>query len=125
MHATVNAYKGFLVIELLANKSIKDEVVSTIDTPGVMGQVIMNTEANLGVSQEALDLLSNMRKCGGSFSEVDWFSVDGGGHAFGWMGGTKALFNASETEVSRTFSIGAHVVIPNNVPQGAKDAIDG
>lgn len=70
--ASVTAYKGSLVFELKVNKS-SDEVHSSIDDPGSLGQVILNSGKNVGISAEALELLSQVPIGHDSIGGVDWF----------------------------------------------------
>lgn len=124
MKARVFAYKGYLVLELLVTKS-DDEVTSTIDHPGTFGQVIANTKANLGVSQEAIDLMATVKRGRDSIGDIDWFKLAAGGHAFGWIGGPKAIKQASEIETSRQWNTGEFINIDNAlIPPEAKAHID-
>lgn len=128
MHARVTAYKGHLVIELLTTKSIPGETAVSMDNPQRFGQVIMNTEKNLGVSQEAIEVMKTLKRGRDSLGAVDWFATstaDGPAHAFSWIGGQYAIVNPEDTETSRQWEMGKYVTIPNDVPQGAIDAIDG
>jgi len=125
IHARITAYKDIIVCELVAEASIPNEVVTTIDTPGNIGQVIMNTKEHLGVSKEALELLKTVKKGHDSLGDVDWFStMNGAAHAFGWIGGPYAIKDPKTCEASRQYVIGEFVEIPNDVPEGAKQAID-
>lgn len=123
MHAHVTAYKGLLVLELRVEKSIPDEVVTALDTPGNLGHLIMDSGKNLGVSQEALVLLKQVRKGSGSLGDIDWFR-SGDKAVFGWMGGPYRLAKPADVEASRQFGIFDYVSIPNDVPEGAREAID-
>jgi len=128
MHARVTAYKGHIVIELLTLVSIPNETSVSMDNPGNFGQVIMNTEKNLGVSQEAIELLKTVKSGPDGIGAVDWFATEtaaGKGHAFSWIGGQYALVLAAEAVASRQWEMGKYVSIPNDVPQGAMEAIDG
>ena len=123
MHAKVTAYKGKLVCELVADKSIENEVVTTIDTPSTFGQVIMNTAKNLGVSKEALELMKTVKIGRDDLGDIDWFnSVQG--DVFGWIGGPYNIIDPAEAETARGFKILAHIEIENEVPAGAMEAID-
>lgn len=123
MHAKITEYKGHLVCELIASASIKGEVRTSIDTKGVIGQVIMNTEKNLGVSPEALELMKNVKIGHDDLGDIDWFETTIGG-TFSWLGGPYAIKLPGDIETTRDFKILKHVVIPNDTPQGAKDTID-
>lgn len=125
MHAHVTAYKNHLVIEALATKSIKDEAHLSIDNPTCFGQVIMNTAKNLGVSAEALELLKYLKRGRDSLGDINWFATTNGTNsAFSWIGGMQAIKDINEIETSRDYVVMGYVLIPNNVPQGAMEAID-
>lgn len=125
IHANVTAYKGKLVIELLAQKSIANEVTTSLDTPGVFGQVIENTKEHLGVSKEAIELLKQVKKGYDSIGDVDWFKVDNGNYAFGWIGGPYAIVDPMKAEGSSTYIVpNDYIEIENNVPDGAKVYLD-
>ena len=123
MHAKITAYKGMLVCELVADKSIDDEVVTTLDNPSTFGQVIMNTEKNLGVSKEALELMKTVKIGHDDLGDIDWFSSVKG-DTFGWIGGPYNIVNPANAETARGFKILAHILIENEVPEGAMKAID-
>ncbi len=123
LHATVTAYKGHLVLELLAKQSIPNEVATSLDNPGNIGQVIMNSAERLGVSAEARELLAQVKPGHDSIGDVDWFQ-SGSLDVFGWIGGPYAIKKPSECEAARGFKLRASVDIPNEPAQGAKDAID-
>lgn len=124
LHATVTAYKGILVLELLAKASIAGQVHSSLDNPDAFGQVIMNTAEHLGVSAEALALLEQIRPGHDSLGDIDWFASADGQDTFGWIGGPYALQNPAEAEASRQYRVGKHVVVPNTPAEGACQAID-
>lgn len=123
MHAKITAHRGILVFDLLATES-SDEVATSLDRPGNMGQVIMNTAKNLGVSAEALQLLRSLKRGHDSLGDIDWFKTRDGQHAFSWLGAPHALKDPKTAETSRQYHIGGYVAIANEVPEGAKAAID-
>lgn len=124
MHARITAYKGMLVLELLATKSISNEVATSLDTPGNMGQVIMDTAKHLGVSIEALELMKPLRRGHDDLGDIDWFQSTGSGDCFAWLGGPYAIKDPKKLETSSSWRIGAHQVITNEVPAGARQFID-
>lgn len=120
--ATVTEYKGILVLELKATAS-SAEVATSLDRPGNIGQVIMNTRKNLGVSAEAIDLLKTVRVGHDSIGDVDWFQSSAD-DTFGWLGGPFSIKNPANCEAARNFKVLSHVVIANEPAQGAMEAID-
>jgi hypothetical protein len=123
MHAHVTAYKGLLVLELRVEKSIENEVVSSLDKPGNLGQIIMDSAKNVGISEQALALLKTVRRGSDSLGDIDWFK-SGDKAVFGWLGGPYRIADPKVIEGSREYGIFDHVAIPNDVPAGAKEAID-
>lgn len=125
MHAHITAYKGLLVLELRVDKSIPNEVkvVMNQDKPGNLGQVIMDTTRNLGVSADALELLKKVRRGHYDIGDIDWFRA-GDSAAFGWLGSPYRIVDPDAVEGSRTYGIFGHVTIPNDVPEGARQFID-
>lgn len=123
MHAKVMAHRGFLVCELVATRSISDEVSTNLDQPGFAGHVIHDTRLHLGVSPEALRLLKDIKRGTQKTSEVDWFLDNNGRPAFAWSGARYLIRHQSLLEGSLRFEVGAHKVISNEVPEGARTAI--
>lgn len=124
MHATVVAYKGRLVIELKARKSIPGEVTTSLDHKHLDCQIVTNTAKHLGVSKEALELLKSVRRGNGAAGELDWSQTQQGHAAFGWKGGRCAIITPEFCEASSQFKVRGFVTIPNEVPEGAKRQLD-
>ncbi|MFA5489963.1 MAG: hypothetical protein WC284_12200 [Candidimonas sp.] len=125
MHAKIVAYKGLILCELLTHHDVDDEVATSIGNPDRFGQVIMNSAKNVGISAEALALLQTLKKGTGSLGDIDWFRAEDGDGVFGWIGAVRAIFDPKNCETSRDYrSDLGHVVIPNDVPDQAKEAID-
>lgn len=125
MHAKIKAYKGYLVCELLAEKSIDGEVASSIDNPGNFGQVIMDSGKHVGISPEAYELLKTIRPGRDAIGDVDWFGSSDGKAAFCWIGPPRQLIKASVAVGSRDYRTNyPYVEIENDVPEQAIEAID-
>lgn len=123
MYASVTEYKGWIVFELLVDKS-NDEVASSIDRPGNLGQVISNTEKNLGISAEAFALLKTVKNARDAIGDVMFFETNDNA-AFGWLGGPKAIKRPENIEGCRATRWDLkYISIPNEPPEGAKEAID-
>lgn len=122
IQANITAYKGKLVCELLAKKSIDNVVTTSFDTSS-FGQIVHDTANHLGVSKEAFDLLKTVNSCYG-LGDIDWFSTRDGKFSFGWMGSPCRIVHIDRCEASHNFCLGAFIEIENNVPEGAKRAID-
>ena len=89
-----------------------------------IGCVLENTKERLGASQEAIEWLRAVKRSGDAIGDVDWSRTKNGA-AFSWMGGVKHIASPG-AEGSRTFEVMPDecVIIPNDVPEGAKDFID-
>lgn len=124
LQAHITAYKGLLVCELLAEKSMDGIVTTSLDNPGCIGQVIHNTAENLGVSDEALALLKTIEPGNDDLGDIDWFATSDGKASFGWLGGPYAIKKPSNCEGSSSYEVLTCVSIPNDVPEGAKQFID-
>ena len=124
MHALVTAYKGRIVIELKAKKSIPGEVLTSLDHKDLDCQIINNTGKNLGVSKEALDLLKGVHRGNGAVGDVDWSRTQQGHSSFGWRGGRCAILTPEYCEASSQFKVRDCVTIPNDVPEGARRQLD-
>ena len=123
MYAKITAHKGFLVVELLAKRSIAGQVTTNLDKPACAGTTIHDTKNNLGVSPEALELLKSLKRAKHSIGELDWSRDLHGSPCFGWIGDAKKLFNAKTTEVSKSWRIWEHIPISNDVPSEVKQAL--
>lgn len=123
-HASVTAYNNHLVFEYHTDKSIPKEVVCPFDSSS-MGYVILGTE-HVGVSKEAYDFLSKLKPGHDDLGELDIFQA-GDKYVFGTLGGNCVLFNVADVETSRQWKlppIERFQLIENEVPEGAKEAVD-
>lgn len=123
IHARVTTYKGKIICELVTQKSIKNEILTSIDHGMKLGQVVFNTSKHLGISKEALSLLKLLKPGKQALGKLSWFSHNGTNH-FGWLGEPYSIFDVSTLEVSKEYQILNHQEIINDVPPGAKKAID-
>jgi hypothetical protein len=124
MHAEITAYRGRLIITLLADHSIPGEVISSQDNPRFPGQVIYDTARYLGVSKEALRLLRTLPTCSEEASDLNWFQINDDKPMFFWRGGRYAIFSPEYCCVAKDFKIREHILIPNRVPAGARAQLD-
>jgi hypothetical protein len=124
MKAKVTAYKGILVIE--AQEPEKPDPDWVPIGPGKIGCVLCNTKKNLGVSEEALALLALVKRSRDAIGDVDWWAADDGTKVFGWLGGFCRILRPTEIEGSRDYTVFREdcIVIPNDVPEEARKAID-
>lgn len=125
IYAEVTAYNDILVIEYKTEAS-NDMVTSPYDKPGNLGYVIGDT-GHVGISEEAYALLSLVKRSGDAIGDIDIFKLDKGGYAFSTLGGMCSLIDPKMAEGGRTFVVpplSCFQVIENNVPEGAKEAID-
>ncbi|WP_151633674.1 hypothetical protein [Noviherbaspirillum aerium] len=124
MHAEITAYRGRIIITLLADRSIPGQVITSQDNPRFPGHVIHNTGHYLGVSKEALRLLRAVPASSDETSDLNWFHTDDGKPMFFWRGGRYAIFSPDYCFVAKEFKIRDHVCIPNRVPEGARAQLD-
>lgn len=126
-HCNVTFYNRHFVVEFVTTDSIKGEIVSPYDTPGNFGFVVYDV-GHVGISKEAFDQLKLVRRGRDSLGDLDIFRA-GDKHVFCVIGGACGIFNAATVETSRDWAISdltleSFQVIPNDVPEGAKNAID-
>jgi len=125
IYAEVTAYNDILVVEYKTEDS-NDMVTSPYDKPGNLGYVIGDT-GHVAISEEAYALLSVIKRSGDAIGDIDIFKLDKGGYAFSTLGGMCSLIDPRIAEGSRTYVVpplSCFQVIENNVPEGAKEAID-
>lgn len=124
MHAEITAYRGRLIITLLANRSIPGAVITSQDNPRFPGQLICDTARHLGISKEALRLLRTLPVGSDEAGDLNWFRTDKGKPMFFWRGGRYAVFSPEYCCTAKDFNIREHVCIPNRVPAGAREQLD-
>lgn len=124
MHAEITAYRGRLIITLLADRSIPGEVITSQDNPRFPGQVIYDTGRNLGVSKEALRLLRELPPGSEEVGDLNWFHIEKDKPMFFWRGGRYAIFSPDYIHAARDFNVREHVCIPNRVPADARAQLD-
>lgn len=123
MHqARITAHKGILVVELVPDPANGDG--TSTDKLRNLATVIHDTGRHLGVSKEALALLKMVKRGLDRIGDFAWFSSDDGKDHFAWLGGPKRLVNPTSVAAARDYAILAHRVIPNQVPDGARMAIE-
>lgn len=128
MQARVTAHRGILVVELVHDpvreRAEQGQGPSNMDRLRDLCTVIRDTGKYLGVSAEALMLLRKVKRGIGRIGDFAWYRNDDGKDSFAWMGGPKRLINPEEAETAREYAILAHRIIANEVPEGARKAID-
>lgn len=123
IYTRLAVYKGVLTVEHTVFES-NDVVVTPYDNPGVMGYVVKDV-GHVGVSQEAYDFLKALRVGSDGLGDIDIFK-SGDVHVFATLGGAYNLYT-KDSETSRDYvvpPITDFQVIPNEVPEGAKEVID-
>ncbi|CAG9187401.1 hypothetical protein [Cupriavidus pinatubonensis] len=127
MHARITAHKGILVVELVQNQAPEagaTGVRSNVDKLRNLGTIVHDTRRYLGVSEEALALLKVVKRGLDRIGDFAWFRSDDGVDHFAWLGGPKRLVDPKEVATARSYEILGHQVIPNEVPAGARAAIE-
>lgn len=124
MYAEITAYRGRLIITLLAKRSIPGEVITSHDNPRFPGQLIFDTARNLGISKEALRLLRTLPTSHEDVGDLNWFYSEDDKPVFFWRGERNAIFSPDYCYAAKNFNIRDHVCIPNRVPAGARAQLD-
>lgn len=126
MKAKLTAYRGLLVFNVIAKKS-SAACTLTIDHPTYIGQVIHDTAKNMGISDEAIELLKAVTRSRDDLGDVDFFKCNKGKFHFSWLGGMKQTMWPNGLEGSRDWrlpALGEYVGIDNTTVATAKKYID-
>lgn len=84
-----------------------------------MGCVLVDTGKQLGVSQEALDLMPVVCRGRDDIGDIDWWACDAGYWAFSWWGPIYRVINPRTAIAARGFRTPAadhYTLIANEVP---------
>jgi len=124
----VVAYKNrIIIIPHEPEKGIGDGWYPTGKTR--FGCVLLNTKNRLGVSNKAFQLMEKIRPNKDAIGDISWFKCSDGTYAFSWFGSIHRVINPYTAEGSRYFRVSSIlkrncIIIPNNVPNAAKQKID-
>ncbi|MCA9231758.1 MAG: hypothetical protein KDA57_13995 [Planctomycetales bacterium] len=128
LHARVTEYRKHLVLEILAEKSVYDQVRTSKDDIGVIGQIVIGSKEFVGISPEAYALLETVKPGRDNMGDLDWFKVDDGRYCFAWFGSPYRVVDPHhpDFEAAANFAVhpGEFVSVPNDVPDEAKEVID-
>ena len=116
---TVQAVRGYLLIQGSDQKH--PNWVPAGD--GRFGCALLDSAQYLGVSPEALALLSAIPIGPSTIGDVDWF-LSGEKHVFGWMGNPRKLVQAATARFARGSVIGPHAVISNELSAEVQAEVD-
>jgi len=114
MHAVITAYRQHLVIQLLAESSIPGQVKTSLDNPGCLGQTVLDSGTNLGVSLEALELLKKVKRGKDPVGDLYWKAKETGRCIFAWRGEPVVAISPDTCKASDFFVIRAYTVVPND-----------
>ena len=73
MYAKITAYKGKIICELLVDHDVDGAVSCNVNHPNRYGNSIIDTTRNLGVSEEALDLMKTLKSGRDDVGDLDWY----------------------------------------------------
>lgn len=119
----ITVYRNHLVIT--TNEVERDHPDFTPAGEGRFGCVLVDTEKNLGVSQEAFQWLQGVPPSKDDIGEVMWFDVMAGKRAFGWIGGPFQILKPETTSGQRGYRASLdYVLILNQPPEEAIHAIN-
>lgn len=127
IHAKIVAHKGFLVLELVSDRSIANQVVTSKDIEKASGQIVLDSAKHLGISSEASGLLMQVRPNGDKHHDDmhSFVNEETGLHVFGWPGTPNMIIRPGDIMGHKLFiSSPPHQEIENIVPEGAKNFID-
>ena len=119
----VTVYKQQLCIETVDLKNTDDDFVPCGD--GRIGCVLINTKNKLGLSEEAVVWLRNLKKSCDDIGDVDTFITGNGKGCFSSLGGMFSIKGDGATG-SRTHDIDAipYITITNDTPATAMRVIE-
>lgn len=129
MKVRVVAYKRKIVIVPDApEQGVDNGWYPTSQSRGRGGSVLLDTKSNLGVSEEAFELLGQIKRYD-AIGDLSWFGYDTETYGFSWSGPIYRVINPTEAKVDRDFhvpeSLKEHCkMIANDVPEAARIAID-
>lgn len=114
MQAIITTYRSHLVIQLLAKSSIPGAVKTSLDNPESVGQTILCSETNLGVSKEAAAMLAALPRGTDEVGDLFWKRREEGRCIFAWRGKPLVALHPSTCRASSFFAVQRHVVIDND-----------
>lgn len=122
--------RSFIAINLLKEKSEPGKSTLAHDHIGYIGNVLHGLK-QLGVSKEALVLLSKVGKSQDDIGELDCFKTNDGKLHFAWLG---SIFGKKIIEIAEGNDLGSSTytapteadvtIIPNDFPQEAKEVVE-
>jgi len=121
----VIAYQGKIVLMPIdPEKGVNEDWWPTSDTRG--GCVIGDSKKQLGVSEEALELMEQVKRNHDDVGDLGWWKCTDGKYAFSWWGAIYRVINVDGSEASRDFRVHRSqcTIISNDVPQEVKLAFE-
>jgi hypothetical protein len=115
------AYKGYVGIQS------GPKVQGLIAKPGNGNIGVTVDAASTDVSQEAIDLLKQVKKVSGSFGDIMIFKTNGGPICIAWLGSYLNAFKPADVEGDRDYNPSLLVAAtePIEIPEEFKAMIDG
>lgn len=122
MKTKITAYKGFLIIDTSDPKKSEGWVPNG---DGKLGCILHNTKEQLGISEDAFNLLKTIKPSRDAIGDVMWFPSDDK-FVFGWLGAPRRVIWAEGSDGDRNYKVraGGFITIPNDVPELVKKSID-
>ena len=126
----VTAYNDLIVIEPIDPEKDASSKKGWVPVgPGRLGSVLCKTKGRLGVSREAVNLLSQIQRGTDCIGDIGWWECDDGSHAFSWFGPVYRVIDPYDAIGDREYKVLPSLLqdcetIPNEVPDEAKAAID-
>lgn len=76
-----------------------------VNDNGIIGSSLSNTSKNLGISEEALELMRLVKRGNDAIGDIDWFKLYNDEYVFSWIGGLYRILDPLDSVTARGFSI--------------------
>jgi hypothetical protein len=125
LHAVITEYRGCLVFQLVARRAdVSSYLATSIDDPGLRVQRVVEPSANLGVSQQAYDLLCNVLPGADADGSFGWKRELGQLEQFSWSGGLLRCALPHELHRPLHFIVGGFRLVANRCSDLGRRSVD-
>lgn len=120
----VLAYNGKLLF--VPNKPYEDieKGWTPVDDKGIIGSSIIDSEKNVGISKEALEIMETIKSGGDAIGDIDWYKANDGTYIFSWLCALYRIIDPKNSVSARGFRVYKDecVIIDNDITE---DMIEG
>lgn len=90
-----------------------------VNDSGLIGSYLGYTKKNLGVSKEALELMTDIKNGNDGIGDIDWYQMSNGSYSFSWIGWLYRVMDPKDSIGARGFYTHKDecVIIENNVTE--------